>query len=38
MALADVLTRLAVVWIRGRRLNATSTPVITAPVQAGAGA
>ncbi len=38
MALADVLTRLAVVWIRGRRLTATSTPVITAPVQAGAGA
>ena len=38
MALADVLTRLAVVWIRGRRLTATSIPVITAPVQAGAGA
>ncbi len=38
MALADVLTRLAVVWIRGRRLPASSTPVITAPVQAGAGA
>jgi hypothetical protein len=36
MALADVLTRLAVVWIRGCRL--TATPVIAAPVQAGAGA
>ena len=34
MALADVLTRLAVVWIRGRRLTATGTPVIGAPVQA----
>jgi len=38
MALADVLTRLAVVWIRGRRLTATGTPVIAAPVPAGAGA
>jgi hypothetical protein len=38
MALADVLTRLAVVWIRGRRLTATSIPVIAAPVHAGAGA
>jgi hypothetical protein len=38
MALADVLTRLAVVWIRGRRLTATGTPVIAAPVQAGAAA
>jgi len=38
MALADVLTRLAVVWIRGRRLTATSTPVIAAPAQAAAGA
>jgi hypothetical protein len=38
MALADVLTRLAVVWIRGRRLTAPSTPVIAASVQAGAGA
>ena len=38
MALADVLTRLAVVWIRGRRLTATGTPVIAAPAQAGAGA
>ena len=38
MALADVLTRLAVVYLRGRRLTATATPVIAAPVQAGAGA
>jgi hypothetical protein len=38
MALADVLTRLAVVWIRGRRLTATSIPVIAASAQAGAGA
>jgi hypothetical protein len=38
MALADVLTRLAVVWIRGRRLTATATPAIAAPVPAGAGA
>ena len=38
MALADVLTRLAVVWIRGRQLTATATPAIAAPVQAGAGA
>ena len=38
MALADVLTRLAVVWIRGRRLTAAGTPVILASVQAGAGA
>jgi hypothetical protein len=38
MALADVLTRLAVVWIRGRRLTATSTPVTAASVQADAGA
>jgi hypothetical protein len=36
MALADVLTRLAVVWIRGRRLTATSIPVIAAHAQAGA--
>jgi hypothetical protein len=36
--LADVLTRLAVVWIRGRRLTATGTPVIAAPARAGAGA
>jgi hypothetical protein len=38
MALADVLTRLAVVWIRGRRLTATGIPALAAPVQAGAGA
>jgi hypothetical protein len=36
MALADVLTRLAVVFLRGRRLTGTSTPVITAPIQAAA--
>ena len=38
MALADVLTRLAVVYLRGRRLTARVTPVITASVPAGAGA
>jgi hypothetical protein len=38
MALADVLTRLAVVWIRGRQLTATSTAVLAAPAQAGAAA
>jgi hypothetical protein len=38
MALADVLTRLAVVYLRGRRLTTTSTPVTAAPAQAGAGA
>jgi len=38
MALADVLTRLAVVAIRGRRLSAAGTPVIPASVPAGAGA
>jgi hypothetical protein len=37
MALADVLTRLAVVYLRGRRLT-PSTPVLAAPAQAGAGA
>jgi hypothetical protein len=37
MALADVLTRLAVVYLRGRRLT-LSTPVLAAPAQAGAGA
>jgi hypothetical protein len=36
MALADVLTRLAVVWIRGRRL--TAAPVAATTVQAAAGA
>ncbi len=38
MALADVLTRLVVVYLRGHRLTATGTPVIAASVQAGAGA
>ena len=38
MALADVLTRLAAVWIRGRRLTATGIPVVSAPAHAGAGA
>jgi len=38
MALADVLTRLVVVYLRGRRLSATGTPIIAAAVQAGAGA
>ena len=37
MALADVLTRLAVVYLRGRRLT-PGTPVLAAPAQAGAGA
>jgi len=37
MALADVLTRLAVVYLRGRWLT-PSTPVLAAPAQAGAGA
>jgi hypothetical protein len=35
---ADVLTRLAVVYLRGRRLTATSTPAIAAPAHAGASA
>jgi hypothetical protein len=38
MALADVLTRLAVVYLRGRRLTATDTPVAAPSVPAGAGA
>ena len=38
MALADVLTRLAVVYLRGRRLTAKATPVTAAAVPAGAGA
>jgi hypothetical protein len=38
MALADVLTRLAVVCLRGRRLTGTITPVIATPVLVGAGA
>jgi hypothetical protein len=37
MALADVLTRLAVVWIRGRRLTGAALPAAAAAVQAGAG-
>ena len=37
MALADVLTRLAVVWIRGRRLTAAA-PAAAAPVPARAAA
>jgi hypothetical protein len=38
MALADVLTRLAVVYLRGRRLTAATIPVIAAPAPVGAGA
>ena len=38
MALADVLTRLVVVYLRGRRLTVTGTPVIAAPIQTGAAA
>ena len=38
MALADVLTRLAVVYLRGRRLTAPGTPATAAPAQAAAGA
>jgi hypothetical protein len=38
MALADVLTRLAVVWMRGRRLTATAAPAAATTVQAGASA
>ena len=38
MALADVLTRLAVVWMRGHRLTIKAAPVTAAAVQAGAGA
>ena len=38
MALADVLTRLAVIYLRGRRLTATGTPVLAAPARAAAGA
>jgi hypothetical protein len=37
MALADVTARLAVVYLRGRRLT-PGTPVLAAPAQAGAGA
>ena len=38
MALADVLTRLVVVYLRGRRLTAQATPVAATPVPASAGA
>jgi hypothetical protein len=38
MALADVLTRLAVVWIRGHRLTATVTAAAVASVPAGVAA
>ncbi|HLK78141.1 MAG TPA: hypothetical protein VKU77_31390 [Streptosporangiaceae bacterium] len=38
MALADVLTRLAVVWMRGRRLTATAAPAAATTVQAAASA
>ena len=38
MALADVLTRLAVVWMRGLRVTAKVTPIAATSVQAGAGA
>ncbi len=37
MALADVLTRLIVIYVRGRRLTAAAAPV-PAPARAGAGA
>jgi hypothetical protein len=38
MALADVLTRLVVVYLRGHRLTATVTPAAATSVPAGAGA
>jgi hypothetical protein len=38
MALADVLTRLAVVYLRGHRLTVKAAPVIAPSVQAGAAA
>ena len=37
MALADVTARLAVVYLRGRRLT-PGTPVLAAPARASAGA
>jgi hypothetical protein len=37
MALADVTARLAVVYLRGRRLTATAAPAIAAAVPAGVG-
>ena len=36
MALADVLTRLVIIYLRGRRLTAAPAPA--APIAAGAGA
>jgi hypothetical protein len=38
MALADVTARLVTVYLRGRRLAATATPVAATPARAGAGA
>ena len=38
MALADVLTRLVVVYLRGLRVTARVTPVAATSIQAGAGA
>jgi len=38
MALADVLTRLAVVYLRGRRVGAQPAPAAAASIPAGAGA
>ena len=38
MALAGVLTRLAVVWIRGRRLTAAAAPAVATTVRAAASA
>jgi hypothetical protein len=38
MAVADVLTRLAVVYLRGRRVSAQPAPVTAASIPAGAGA
>jgi hypothetical protein len=38
MALADVLTRLVVVYLRGRRLTGTAALIAAASVPAGAGA
>ena len=38
MAPADVLTRLVVVFLRGRRLTVKTAPVIAASAQAGVAA
>jgi hypothetical protein len=38
MALADVLTRLVVVFLRGHRLTVKAAPAIAPSIQAGAGA